>query len=201
MRTNFTDAQDKRTVVLALEYESQRKRIEWKEVARTMQGKYSAQSLENRLRALKRTYVPPHKQRLRLLAPSQAERAIREIFSSVSAADVRQQAGKTDENAGEMLPAAVSSVIQMIGNVHQDDVFHDIGAGLGNVAAQFVIQTNARQCLGIEKRLEVVRRGVLCLRADAARMLLLYKQYMVAERTQTVDLPTGVVLVELVTVS
>ncbi|KAG3024204.1 hypothetical protein PC121_g6319 [Phytophthora cactorum] len=85
-----------------------------------MQGNYSAQSLENRLRALKRTYgrdlsrfppcifststpVPPHKQRLRLLAPSQAERTIREIFSSVSAADVCQQAGKTDENAGDML--------------------------------------------------------------------------------------------------
>ncbi|KAG3111420.1 hypothetical protein PI125_g9155 [Phytophthora idaei] len=137
-----------------------------------MQGKYSAQSVENRLRALKRTYgrdlsrfppcifstatpVPPHKQRLRLLAPSQAERAIREIFSSVSAAAVRQQAGKTDENTGKMLPAAVSSVIQMIGNVHQDDVFLDIGAGLGNVAAQFAIQTNARRCLGIEKRPEV----------------------------------------------
>ncbi|KAF1781463.1 histone H3-K79 methyltransferase [Phytophthora cactorum] len=106
---------------------------------------------------------------------SQAERAIREIFSSVSTADVRQQAGKTDENAGEMLPAAVSSVIQMIGNVHQDNVFLDIGAGLGNVAAQFAIQTNARQSLGIEKRLEVVRRGVLCLRPDAARKLLLHK--------------------------
>ncbi|KAF1788510.1 S-adenosyl-L-methionine-dependent methyltransferase [Phytophthora cactorum] len=35
----------------------------------------------------------------------------------------------------------------MIGNVHQDDVFLDISAGLGNVAAQFAIQTNARQCL------------------------------------------------------
>ncbi|KAG3046541.1 hypothetical protein PI125_g26963 [Phytophthora idaei] len=110
MRTNFTDAQDKIIVVLALDYESQRKRVERKEVARNMQSKYSAQSLENRLRALKRTYgrdlsrfplcfvstsktVPPHKQRLRLLAPNQAERAIREIFSSVSAADVRQQAG------------------------------------------------------------------------------------------------------------
>ncbi|EEY62914.1 uncharacterized protein PITG_21439 [Phytophthora infestans T30-4] len=42
-----------------------------------------------------------HKQHLRLLEPSQAESAIRDIFSNVSAADVRQQAGKTDENAGE----------------------------------------------------------------------------------------------------
>ncbi|KAI9996097.1 hypothetical protein PInf_013275 [Phytophthora infestans] len=96
----------------------------------------SKHSVQNRLRALKRTYI-------------------RDIFSNVSAADVRQQAGKTDENAGEMLPAAISSVIQMIGAVHQDDVFLDIGAGLGNVAAQLAIQTIARQCLGIKKRPEI----------------------------------------------
>ncbi|KAI9982692.1 hypothetical protein PInf_008681 [Phytophthora infestans] len=89
-----------------------------------------------------------HKQHLRLLEPSQAESAIRDIFSNVSAADVRQQAGKTDENAGEMLPAAISSVIQMIGAVHRDDVFLDIGADLGNVAAQFAIQTIATPMLG-----------------------------------------------------
>ncbi|KAI9980360.1 hypothetical protein PInf_026268 [Phytophthora infestans] len=136
MRTNFTDAQDKQIVALALEYESQHKRVEWKEVARAMRSKHSVQALENRLRALKRT-------------------AIRDIFSNVSVADVRQQAGKTDENAGEMLPAAISSVIQMIEAVHRDDVFLDVGAGLGNVAAQFAVQTIARQCLGIEKQPEV----------------------------------------------
>ncbi|KAG2904339.1 hypothetical protein PC114_g11881 [Phytophthora cactorum] len=98
MRTNFTDAQDKRIVVLALEYESQRKRVEWNEVARTVQGKYSAQSLENRLRVFKRTYgsdlsrfapcffststlVPPHKQRLRLLGAKLKEPSAR--FSAV----------------------------------------------------------------------------------------------------------------------
>ncbi|EEY54676.1 histone methylation protein, putative [Phytophthora infestans T30-4] len=160
MRTNFTDAQDK---------------LEWKEVARAIRSKHSVQALENRLHALKRTYgrdlsrFPPcffststptlsHKQHFRLLEPSQAESAIRDIFSSVSAADVRQQAGKTVENAGEMLPAA-SSVIQMIGAVHRDDVFLDIGAGPGNVAAQFAIQTIARQCLGIEKRPECLSQG------------------------------------------
>ncbi|EEY55287.1 uncharacterized protein PITG_09214 [Phytophthora infestans T30-4] len=101
MRTNFTDAQDKQIVALALEYESQHKRVEWKEVSRAM------------------------------------------------------RTGKTDESAGEMLPAAISIVIQMIGAVHQDDVFLDIGAGLGNVAAQFAIQTIARQCLKIKKRPEI----------------------------------------------
>ncbi|EEY62891.1 uncharacterized protein PITG_15327 [Phytophthora infestans T30-4] len=96
MRTNFTDAQDKRIVALALEYKSQHKRVEWKELARAMRSKHSVQALENRLRALKRTYgrdlsrFPPcffststptfsHKQHLRPLEPSQAERIKRRL--------------------------------------------------------------------------------------------------------------------------
>ncbi|EEY53467.1 histone methylation protein, putative [Phytophthora infestans T30-4] len=172
MRTSFTDAQDKRIVALALEYESQHKRVEWKEVARAMRSKHSVQAFENRLRALKRTYGRD----LSRFPPS--ESAIRDIFSNVSAADVRQQAGKTDENAGEMLPAAISSVIQMIGAVHRDDVFLKIGAGLGNVAAQFAIQTIARRCLGIEKGPEVFLRGVHCLREHTPRLLLLHKVFL-----------------------
>ncbi|KAE8997236.1 hypothetical protein PR002_g19090 [Phytophthora rubi] len=39
--TSFTDTQDKRLVVLALEYESQSKRVVWKEVARAMRGLYA----------------------------------------------------------------------------------------------------------------------------------------------------------------
>ncbi|KAF1788509.1 histone H3-K79 methyltransferase [Phytophthora cactorum] len=87
MRTNFTDAQD-RIIVLALEYESEHKRVEWKEVARAMRGKNSAQALENRLLSSvltegpievstqffsTSTPLPPHKRRLRLLVPSQAQ--------------------------------------------------------------------------------------------------------------------------------
>ncbi|KAG7382645.1 hypothetical protein PHYPSEUDO_004676 [Phytophthora pseudosyringae] len=122
-----------------------------------------------------------------LLTPSEAERAVRDIFSGVLAADVRQQAGKIDENAGELLPTAVLNVIQIIGNVQQDDVFLDIGAGLGNVAAQFAIQTNARQCLGIEKRPELVSRGVLCLRTHAVRVLLLHK--VILHQGNVLDMP------------
>ncbi|EEY61731.1 uncharacterized protein PITG_21387 [Phytophthora infestans T30-4] len=46
--------------------------------------------------------------------------AIQDIYSSVSAADIRQEAGKTDENAGEMLPAAVTSILQMIGEASRN---------------------------------------------------------------------------------
>ncbi|EEY56274.1 uncharacterized protein PITG_20662 [Phytophthora infestans T30-4] len=66
----------------------------------------------------------------------------------------------------------------MIGNIRHDDVFLDVGAGLGNVAAQFAVQTKARQCLGIKKRPELVSRGVSCLRAYAFRILLLHKVFL-----------------------
>ncbi|EEY59168.1 uncharacterized protein PITG_11640 [Phytophthora infestans T30-4] len=56
MRANFTNAQDKRIVALALEYESQHKRVEWKEVVRAMRSTHSVQALGSRLRVLKRTY-------------------------------------------------------------------------------------------------------------------------------------------------
>ncbi|EEY62261.1 histone methylation protein, putative [Phytophthora infestans T30-4] len=129
MRTKFTDAEDKRLVVLALEYESQRKRVQWKEVTRAMRGKYSAQALESRL------------------PPSQAERTICDVFS-------------------EVLPAAVSKIIEMIGNIRHDDVFFDVGAGLGNVAAQYAVQTKARQCLGIEKRPELAQQRFFLLQGN-----------------------------------
>ncbi|EEY64809.1 uncharacterized protein PITG_15598 [Phytophthora infestans T30-4] len=146
MWTKFTDAEDKRLVVLALEYESQRKRAQWKEVARAMRGKYSAQALESRLRALKRAYG---------MDISRFPR----FFFSTHRVKRNELSVMTDENAGEVLPAAVSKIIEMIGNIRHDDVFLDVGAGLGNVAAQFAVQTKARQCLGIKTRPELVSRG------------------------------------------
>ncbi|KAG1696263.1 hypothetical protein DVH05_009170 [Phytophthora capsici] len=192
MRTTFLDSEDKQLVGLALEYVSAGKRIDWKELACGMRRKRLPKDLEQRLRALKRTYgndlarfppcffprpavMTPILSKIRLLQPSQAERAIQDIYRSVSAAEIRQSAGKTDENAGELLPTAVSSVIQMIGPVNENDIFLDVGAGLGNIAAQFAIQTNANQCLGIEKRAEVARAGLKCVRSNATQLQNLRK--------------------------
>ncbi|ETI56913.1 hypothetical protein F443_00709 [Phytophthora nicotianae P1569] len=63
----------------------------------------------------------------------------------------------------------------MIGDISEDDVFLDVEAGLGNIVAQFTLQTNAGQCLGIEKRAEVVYAGLQCVRSSAARLLNLRK--------------------------
>eukprot|EP00644_Phytophthora_capsici_P014206 jgi/Phyca11/99349/e_gw1.3.439.1 len=63
----------------------------------------------------------------------------------------------------------------MIGPVNENDIFLDVGAGLGNIAAQFAIQTNANQCLGIEKRAEVARAGLKCVRSNATQLQNLRK--------------------------
>ncbi|KAL3668655.1 hypothetical protein V7S43_005954 [Phytophthora oleae] len=129
MRTEFLDGEDKQLFSLALEYELAGKRISWNDLARRMRGKRRPRELEQRLRALKRTYgkcltrfprcffpkaataanqpgMPPAVPRSTPLHASRAERAIQEIYSSISAAEVRQQADKTDENAGKKIQSA-----------------------------------------------------------------------------------------------
>ncbi|KAG7381827.1 hypothetical protein PHYPSEUDO_005610 [Phytophthora pseudosyringae] len=140
MRTSFSDLEDKKLVVLVSEYERQGIRVVKKNVARKMPCSRPPKQLEMRLRALKRTYgkqltsfppcfftssTPPHPSaaRFRLLLPTEAEKSVSNIFSDITAADVRQHAGKTEENAGELLPATVSSMIKVVGQVESDDIF------------------------------------------------------------------------------
>ncbi|KAG7379820.1 hypothetical protein PHYPSEUDO_008088 [Phytophthora pseudosyringae] len=196
MRTSFSDLEDKKLVVLVSEYERQGIRVVWKNVARKMPCSRPPKQLEMRLRALKRSYgkqltrfppcfftssTPPRPSaaRFRLLLPSEAEKSVSNIFSDITAADVRQHVGKTEENAGELLPTTVSSIIKVVGQVERDDIFLDVGAGLGNVVTQFALQSNARQCLAIEKRRNVAQRGSECIRSHASRLLLLHKAQLI----------------------
>eukprot|EP00644_Phytophthora_capsici_P019582 jgi/Phyca11/52778/gw1.859.2.1 len=162
MRTNFLNGEDKQLISLAYECESAGKRVSWKDLTSRMRRKRRPGKLEQRLRALKRTYGKA------IARFPRSEMAVQDIYRSVSAADIRQEAGKTDGNAGEMLPTAVTSILQMIGEVRQEDVFLDVGAGLGHVVAQVALQTNAHRCLGIEKRHDVVSSGARCVRSHVS---------------------------------
>ncbi|POM81865.1 Histone methylation protein [Phytophthora palmivora] len=207
MCTSFSDQEDKKLVVLATEYEIQGLRIVWRDVARKMTGNRPPQQLEMRLRALKRTYgkalarfppcfftvaMPsPNYARFRLLDLKDTEVAVRAIFSAITAADVRQQAGRTEEKAGELLPTAISSVIGVIGDVTPNDVFLDVGSGIGNVATQFALQTNAHKCLGIEKRVDIVLKCSACIRSHASQLLLLHKVRLFQGDVMDTLLPTA----------
>ncbi|ETP45337.1 hypothetical protein F442_08218, partial [Phytophthora nicotianae P10297] len=89
-----------------------------------------------------------------------AIRAVDSLFASVKKADIRQELGKPHTNAGVILPAGVDSLIDSIGDINDQDIFLDVGCGLGNVLVQFALQTLVSKCYGIEVREEVLIHGL-----------------------------------------
>ncbi|EEY59754.1 uncharacterized protein PITG_21040 [Phytophthora infestans T30-4] len=85
------------------------------------------------------------------------------IFGSISAHDVRQPAGRTYDNAGEVLPSGVTLLLAAVGPLGEADVFLDVGAGVGNVLAQVALTKKVRTCIGIEVRRDLVSLGRRCM--------------------------------------
>ncbi|KAF1786778.1 S-adenosyl-L-methionine-dependent methyltransferase [Phytophthora cactorum] len=54
----------------------------------------------------------------------------------------------------------VTALLREIGDVDTSDVFFDIGAGLGNVVAQFVLATKVSNVIGLEVRADVYIVGM-----------------------------------------
>ena len=81
---------------------------------------------------------------------------VRDIFATVTKADVRQPAGKREYNASELSMSGVSRMLDALGFIKHDDVFLDVGAGVGNVVAQVALESNFRWCIGVEMRSELV---------------------------------------------
>lgn len=79
--------------------------------------------------------TPPTTLRFRLLSQQEAIRAVSSVFGDVRASDIRQQAGRTQDNAGELLvlPSGVAAMLAAMGPLNECDVFLDVGAGIGNV--------------------------------------------------------------------
>ncbi|ETK96698.1 hypothetical protein L915_00653 [Phytophthora nicotianae] len=109
--------------------------------------------------------APPYKMILMVEydVKEQAAEAVDAIFSSISAYDVRQQAGRTYDNAGEVLPSGVALLLATVGPLDEEDVFLDVGAGVGNILAHVALTTDARLCVGIEFRRVLVSLGQRCL--------------------------------------
>jgi hypothetical protein len=84
--------------------------------------------------------------------------AVKEVFSSVLRADVRQSSGRLEFNVGELEPEGTTTVIEACA-LTSNDVFVDVGSGVGNVVAQVALETNVRTALGVEIRAELARQG------------------------------------------
>ncbi|GMF27828.1 unnamed protein product [Phytophthora fragariaefolia] len=103
-------------------------------------------------------------QRVSTLSPRVAADVLASVFGGISARDIRQQAGRTYGNAGEVLATGVSAVLGAIGPLGHEDIFLDIGAGVGNVLAQVALMTDMRTCIGLEVRGDLVALGQNCIR-------------------------------------
>eukprot|EP00644_Phytophthora_capsici_P014359 jgi/Phyca11/98621/e_gw1.3.899.1 len=208
MRTTFTVAQDRKLVQLAVVYERRGTRISWSDVRRRMRtNQHTTTELRMRLHALKRTYGPvladfpacffstessiEDSGGITCRSPMNSEDAIRAVdslFASVKKADIRQELGKPHTNAGEILPAGVDSLIDSIGYIDDQDIFLDVGCGLGNVLVQFALQTLVSKCYGIEVREEVLFHGLQLMDETPSLRDYCGKVSMVCAEASTIQL-------------
>jgi 16S rRNA A1518/A1519 N6-dimethyltransferase RsmA/KsgA/DIM1 with predicted DNA glycosylase/AP lyase activity len=74
---------------------------------------------------------------------------IQKLFHAVSKAEIRQKAGETELNCGEIQSTGLTKVLAEC-RVTDEDVFVDVGSGIGNVISQVVLQCPVRLCIGVE---------------------------------------------------
>jgi Histone methylation protein DOT1 len=79
------------------------------------------------------------------------------ILSSVSRSDIHQPCGRRDLNTGEMSMESVTKMLAQFKRIQSDDVFVDVGSGIGNVVIQVALESNFRKCIGVEMRTELTK--------------------------------------------
>jgi Histone methylation protein DOT1 len=83
---------------------------------------------------------------------------VEEIFGHLTRKDVRQPSGKSELNAGEIAPVGVTAIVKEVDFTTQD-VFVDIGSGIGSILAQIVLQTPVMRCVGLEIRADIAQKS------------------------------------------
>lgn len=81
-----------------------------------------------------------------------------EVFKAVTKADVRQASGRIEHNVGELTYVGVREILRASAFT-SDDVFVDVGAGVGNVIAHVALDSEVNASVGIEVRPDVARTG------------------------------------------
>ncbi|OWY93703.1 LOW QUALITY PROTEIN: hypothetical protein PHMEG_00036805 [Phytophthora megakarya] len=62
-------------------------------------------------------------------------------------------------NVGEITMEAISKLIE-VANFEDNDVFLDVGSGIGNVLVQVALQTRAARAIGIEIQSSLVTKAM-----------------------------------------
>lgn len=108
----------------------------------------------------------------KVLSPCSAARAVWATFDRIPRKTVAYPPSAPHLNAGELLPPAVSQLISAICSINpitRHDIFLDIGCGVGNVLAQFALETTIGASIGIEIRQELVQQGRQAIASYSSR--------------------------------
>lgn len=72
---------------------------------------------------------------------------------------ILQPAKAVHSNVGEITPKGMSKLIASLSSITEEDIFVDIGAGVGNVVVQIALETPASTCIALEMRADVLKEG------------------------------------------
>lgn len=103
---------------------------------------------------------------------------VQSMFADVSRKDIHQKTGQRDLNMGEISMVGLTKLVASL-CIRDDDVFLDVGAGVGNVVSQLALQSPAKKVIGIEIRRAIVMRSKLILSASVQRHPELAKVTMI----------------------
>ncbi|KAF1774305.1 histone H3-K79 methyltransferase [Phytophthora cactorum] len=103
-----------------------------------------------------------------------------------------------------MLPSAVSGIIRAIGIINAQDVFLDVGAGIGNVVTKFPLQSRDRLCIGLvdlstererEEYWSLYKGPVLCCNDCVSQNILFTEDVHIAVVEELYYLPSVRVII------
>ena len=109
------------------------------------------------------------------LTEAQVVLVLHELFATFTKALVTHKGGRAAHNAGELSIVGTTQLLEEIGGLNEDDVFLDVGSGIGNVVAQVALQTQVRKAIGIEIRRDLALLGEKRIKAKADKYAQLTK--------------------------
>jgi hypothetical protein len=208
---DFTDKEDKILIRLVLQEESRNKnKISWLEIGKKMRTKKQPSQLRNRANRLKQRFGRDFAKRPKWyrsddiqhltnkiinkteiqthpLSTLAAHGAVLRIFASVKRSDIRQPSGKTEHNAGELTLESTTALVKAC-SLTKNDVFADIGSGIGNVIAQVALQSNVASSIGVEIRSNVAKLGERMIKEAAQQFRQLEKVKIYAKDVCNLDI-------------
>jgi hypothetical protein len=104
------------------------------------------------------------------VAPAEARAVLQYLYKGIDGFDIsraeekRVRASRSSATYGEIMPAATFELLDAL-ELGNDDVFYDLGCGVGKVVVAAALTTSARRCVGVE----LATNRLACARKVVAR--------------------------------